>query len=165
MNLYGQDMDDTVSPYEAALAWTVALDEGRDFIGRAALEAQKAAGAPRQMVGLVMDEKGVLRHGQKVLTAARRGRDPVRHVLADAGQGDRLRARAGRRHAAGQRRRARRHPRHAKCRCAWCKFPFVRDGQPQDGVLMSAPDTAARASLHYAATFPARPAAATGAHP
>jgi len=74
MNLYGQDMDDTVSPFEAALAWTVALDsnaagDARDFIGRAALEAQQAAGVPRQMIGLVMDEKGVLRHGQKVLTA------------------------------------------------------------------------------------------------
>ena len=34
MNLYGQDMDETVSPYEAALGWTVALDEGRDFVGR-----------------------------------------------------------------------------------------------------------------------------------
>ncbi len=62
-------MDDSVSPLEAALAWTVALDAGRDFIGRAALEAQQAAGVPRQMIGLVMDEKGVLRHGQKVLTA------------------------------------------------------------------------------------------------
>ncbi len=69
MNLYGQDMDESVSPYEAALAWTVALDEGRDFNGRAVLEKQAAGGAPRQMVGLVMDEKGVLRHGQKVLTA------------------------------------------------------------------------------------------------
>jgi aminomethyltransferase len=69
MALYGQDMDETVSPYEAALAWTVALDEGRDFTGRAALEAQKAAGVPRQMVGLVMDAKGVLRHGQAVQTA------------------------------------------------------------------------------------------------
>jgi len=74
MNLYGQDMDDTVSPYEAALAWTVALDadaagQPRDFVGRAALEAQQAAGVPRQMIGLVMDDKGVLRHGQKVLTA------------------------------------------------------------------------------------------------
>jgi aminomethyltransferase len=68
MNLYGQDMDETVSPFEAALAWTVALDEGRDFIGRRALEKQKANGVPRQMIGLVMDEKGVLRHGQKVLT-------------------------------------------------------------------------------------------------
>ncbi len=75
MNLYGQDMDETVTPYEAGLAWTVALDaQGdagpRDFIGRAALEAQQATGVSRCMVGLVMDEKGVLRHGQTVLTAA-----------------------------------------------------------------------------------------------
>ena len=69
MNLYGQDMDDTVSPFEAALAWTVVLDDGRDFIGRSALQAQQAAGSARQMIGLVMDDKGVLRHGQKVLTA------------------------------------------------------------------------------------------------
>src|SRR6476659_2517195 len=69
MNLYGQDMDDSITPYEAGLAWTVALDEGRAFIGRPVLEAQKASGAPRQMVGLVMDDKGVLRHGQAVLTA------------------------------------------------------------------------------------------------
>jgi len=69
MNLYGQDMDETVSPYEAALAWTITLDEGRAFTGRDVLEKQKAEGAPRQMIGLVMDEKGVLRHGQKVLTA------------------------------------------------------------------------------------------------
>ncbi|HZH42715.1 MAG TPA: glycine cleavage system aminomethyltransferase GcvT, partial [Lysobacter sp.] len=69
MALYGQDMDESITPYEAALAWTVALDEGRDFIGRGALEAQKAAGTPRQMIGLVMDEKGVLRHGQRVITA------------------------------------------------------------------------------------------------
>ncbi|MGH8088591.1 MAG: glycine cleavage system aminomethyltransferase GcvT, partial [Stenotrophomonas sp.] len=73
MNLYGQDMDETISPFEAALAWTVALDEGRDFIGRDVLEAQKAAGNARQMIGLVMDEKGVLRHGQVVLTAGGEG--------------------------------------------------------------------------------------------
>src|SRR5690606_19895191 len=70
MNLYGQDMDEAVTPLESALGWTVAFDEGRDFIGRAALEAQKAGGVPRQMIALVMDDKGVLRHGQKVLTAA-----------------------------------------------------------------------------------------------
>jgi len=69
MNLYGQDMDESTTPYEAALGWTVVLDEGRDFIGRAALEAQREAGVPRQLVGLVMDERGVLRHGQAVLTA------------------------------------------------------------------------------------------------
>ena len=73
MNLYGQDMDEDVSPYEAGLAWTVAMDEGRDFVGRAALEQQLADGVARQTVGLVMDEKGVLRHGQKVLTDAGEG--------------------------------------------------------------------------------------------
>jgi len=69
MNLYGQDMDETVTPWEAGLAWTVALDGGRDFIGRAALEEQKGEGIKRVMVGLVMDDKGVLRHGQRVVTA------------------------------------------------------------------------------------------------
>lgn len=69
MNLYGQDMDETVTPWEANLGWTVSLDEGRDFIGRSVLEQQKAAGDHGVMVGIVMDEKGVLRHGQRVVTA------------------------------------------------------------------------------------------------
>ncbi|MEO7433326.1 MAG: glycine cleavage system aminomethyltransferase GcvT, partial [Dokdonella sp.] len=68
MNLYGQDMDETVTPWEANLGWTVSLDEGRAFIGRDVLERQKAEGAKRVMVGLVMDDKGVLRHGQRVVT-------------------------------------------------------------------------------------------------
>jgi aminomethyltransferase len=69
MNLYGQDMDESTTPFEAGLAWTVVMGaEGeRDFIGRAALAAQLSAGVPRELVGLVMDEKGVLRHGQKVI--------------------------------------------------------------------------------------------------
>src|SRR5207342_3059896 len=50
-----------------------ARDEGRDFIGRAALEKQQAAGVPRQTIGLVLDDKGVLRHGQAVYTAAGEG--------------------------------------------------------------------------------------------
>lgn len=71
MNLYGQDMDDDTSPLEANLAWTVALEPAdRQFIGRAALEALRAAGVARALVGLVMDDKGVLRHGQRVVTAA-----------------------------------------------------------------------------------------------
>ena len=68
MNLYGQDMDEEVSPWEANLGWTIALDAGRDFIGRNALEQQQAAGIGRVMIGLVMDDKGVLRHGQRVAT-------------------------------------------------------------------------------------------------
>lgn len=69
MNLYGQDMDETVSPLAANMGWTIAWEpQDRDFIGRSALEAQKAAGT-MQLVGLVMEQKGVLRHGQKVVTA------------------------------------------------------------------------------------------------
>jgi aminomethyltransferase len=71
MNLYGQDMDDQTSPLEANLAWTVAFDPAeREFIGRPALDAQRAAGVERALVGLLMDDKGVLRHGQRVVTAA-----------------------------------------------------------------------------------------------
>ena len=73
LNLYGQDMDETVTPLEAGLGWTVAMKDDRDFIGRAALEKQKAGGVPWRLVGLVLDGKGVLRHGQTVLTDAGEG--------------------------------------------------------------------------------------------
>jgi len=64
MNLYGQDMDETVSPLEAGLAWTVDLASPRDFIGKAALVAHPPA---RQLVGLVLiDKGGVLRAHQTV---------------------------------------------------------------------------------------------------
>ncbi len=67
MNLYGQDMDESISPLEANMGWTIAWEPaGRDFIGRAALEAQRAAGVPRRLVGLVLEERGVLRAHQKV---------------------------------------------------------------------------------------------------
>jgi len=69
MNLYGQDMDEVTSPLEANLTWTIAFDPtDRNFIGRDALQAQRDAGVRRVLVGLVMDEKGVLRHGQRVVT-------------------------------------------------------------------------------------------------
>ena len=68
MNLYGADMDEAVSPLESGLEWTVAWNPPeRDFIGRAALSAQKAQGVPRRLVGLVLEDKGVLRNHQKVL--------------------------------------------------------------------------------------------------
>jgi aminomethyltransferase len=67
MNLYGQDMDEDISPYEAGLKWTVDLkDPARDFIGKAAL----AATPPRnQFAGLLLQERGVLRAHQKVITS------------------------------------------------------------------------------------------------
>lgn len=67
MNLYGSDMDESSTPLESGLAWTVAMKDERDFIGRQALEAQKAAGVPRKMVGLVLEGRGVLRGHQTVL--------------------------------------------------------------------------------------------------
>jgi len=66
MNLYGNDMDETVTPLESGLAWTVALEGTRDFVGKAALEAQRAAGPPRKLAGLLLLERGVLRSHQKV---------------------------------------------------------------------------------------------------
>jgi aminomethyltransferase len=68
MNLYGNDMDENVSPLESGLTWTVAFDPPeRDFVGRSALEAQRAQGVPRKLVGLVLEERGVLRGHQKVV--------------------------------------------------------------------------------------------------
>ncbi|MGI2257887.1 glycine cleavage system aminomethyltransferase GcvT [Shewanella sp. GXUN23E] len=66
MNLYGQDMDETVNPLAANMGWTIAWEPAdRDFIGREALTAIKAAGS-EQLVGLVMETKGVLRQGMTV---------------------------------------------------------------------------------------------------
>jgi len=67
MNLYGQDMDESVSPLCANMAWTLVFNvEGRDFIGRKALEAQRQAGNLPKLVGLVLEERGVLRAHQTV---------------------------------------------------------------------------------------------------
>ena len=65
MNLYGQDMDESVSPLDAGLAWTVDLDSARDFVGKPALLAQPQQ---KQFLGLVLLDKGVLRAHQKVAT-------------------------------------------------------------------------------------------------
>ncbi|WP_293760353.1 glycine cleavage system aminomethyltransferase GcvT [uncultured Aquitalea sp.] len=68
MNLYGHDMDETVSPLQAGMGWTIAWEPAdRNFIGRKALEAQKAAGVPMKQVGLVLEGRGVLREGQTVV--------------------------------------------------------------------------------------------------
>jgi len=68
MNLYGADMDETVTPLESALNWTVAWEPTeRDFIGRQALESQRQQGIKHKLVGLVLQDKGVLRNHQKVV--------------------------------------------------------------------------------------------------
>ncbi len=73
MNLYGSDMDETVTPLESGLAWTVALEGNRDFVGKAALEKQRAAGPARKLTGLVLMDRGVLRSHQRVHSAAGEG--------------------------------------------------------------------------------------------
>ena len=71
MNLYGQDMDEQVSPLDSGLAWTVDLKAPREFIGRASLEAN---GQRRQLAGLLLiDAGGVLRAHQQVRTAKGEG--------------------------------------------------------------------------------------------
>ena len=129
MNLYGQDMDEDVTPFEAALGWTVSLDEGRDFIGRAALEAQQAAGTARQMIGLVMDEKGVLRHGQKVLTANGEG-----EILSGTFSPTIGKAIAFARVPAGEPGEVRVDIRGKEVPVRVVKFPFVRDNTVQPGI-------------------------------
>jgi len=66
MNLYGQDMDENVSPLDAGLAWTVDLAGPRDFVGKAALIT---GGQRMQFLGLLLDGRGVLRAHQKVISA------------------------------------------------------------------------------------------------
>jgi len=66
MNLYGQDMDESTTPFETGLAWTVDLKAARDFIGKSALQN---AAAQRHALGLVLIDKGVMRGRQKVTTA------------------------------------------------------------------------------------------------
>jgi aminomethyltransferase len=70
MNLYGQDMDEGVTPLESGLGWTVDLKSPRDFIGKKALVESRP---DRKLVGLVLRERGVLRAHQKVIATQGNG--------------------------------------------------------------------------------------------
>ena len=68
MNLYGTDMDETISPLIAGLGWTIAWEpQERQFIGRDVIQKEKAAGVKQKFVGLILEDKGVLRGHQKVI--------------------------------------------------------------------------------------------------
>jgi aminomethyltransferase len=74
MNLYGNDMDESQNPLESGLSWTVSFENpARDFIGRKALEALKGAGLQKKFVALLLEDRGVLRGHQKVVSAAGEG--------------------------------------------------------------------------------------------
>jgi aminomethyltransferase len=70
MNLYGNDMDESTHPFESGLAWTVVMEAGtartRHFIGQEALEIIKTEGSARKLVGLLLEDRGVLRSHQQV---------------------------------------------------------------------------------------------------
>ncbi len=72
MALYGNDIDDTVTPWEADLAWIVKMKKG-EFIGREELERQKREGVARKLVGFEMVDRGIARHGYRARTSSGSG--------------------------------------------------------------------------------------------
>jgi aminomethyltransferase len=130
MNLYGQDMDESVSPLESALGWTVAMKDGREFIGRAALQAQRDSGLQRRLVGLVLEDKGILRLGQTVTTAEGSG------ITTSGGFAPTLeRAIAFARIPMGTAMECTVDVRGKQLKARIVKPPFVRNGQACEGVL------------------------------
>jgi aminomethyltransferase len=67
MALYGHEIDETTTPFEAGLDWVVKLDKG-EFLGRDALVARKAAGVERRLVGFEIAGRGIARQGHGVVT-------------------------------------------------------------------------------------------------
>jgi len=72
MPLYGNELDRTTNPFEANLGRVVKLDKANDFVGRTALEKVAAGGPARRLVGLVMEGRGIARHGYPVHAGERR---------------------------------------------------------------------------------------------
>lgn len=130
MNLYGQDMDESVTPLESALSWTVAMKDDRLFIGREALAAQKQSGLKRKLVGLVLQDRGVLRAGQVVRV------DEGEGVTTSGGFAPTLeRAIAFARIPVGESRECTVDVRGKLLAARIVKPPFVRNGKACDGVL------------------------------
>jgi aminomethyltransferase len=69
--LYGNDIDDDHTPLEAGLGWIVKMDKA-EFVGKAALEAQKREGVKRKLVGFELSEPGVPRHGYPIVADRQR---------------------------------------------------------------------------------------------
>jgi aminomethyltransferase len=65
--LYGNDIDDTTSPLEAGLGWITKFVDGKDFIDREFLAKQKADGLSRKLIRFELTERGIPRHGYKIV--------------------------------------------------------------------------------------------------
>jgi aminomethyltransferase len=70
MALYGHEIDDTTTPWEADLGWTVKLEAG-DFVGKDVLVRQKEAGIERRLVGFEVEGRGIARDGHEVFEGER----------------------------------------------------------------------------------------------
>ena len=123
MNLYGQDMDETVSPLESGLSWTVDLGAERDFVGKSTLLGSHPT---RQLIGLVLLDRGVLRAHQKVFSAQGTGEITSGTFSPVLGQSIAL-ARLPRRVSVGDTVEVEVREKLLKARVV--KPPFVRDGK------------------------------------
>ncbi|MEP6639099.1 MAG: glycine cleavage system aminomethyltransferase GcvT [Chloroflexota bacterium] len=72
MPLYGNELDRDTNPYEANLGRVVKLDKPGDFVGRAALEKVAQDGPAKRLVGLIIEGRGIARHGHPVWSGERR---------------------------------------------------------------------------------------------
>jgi aminomethyltransferase len=128
MNLYGSDMDETISPLEAGLGWTIAWEpEDRQFIGRGPLNEMRANKERRQFAGLVLEGKGVLRDHMRVVVE---GRDDGE--ITSGGFSPTLqRSIAMARLPAGDYERAQVDVRGRLLGVRVVKMPFVRNGKAQ----------------------------------
>ncbi len=128
MNLYGTDMDESISPLEAGLGWTIAWDpEDRDFIGREALEAKKADPKRQRFIGLLLEDKGVLRNHQRIVVEGIGDGE-----ITSGGYSPTIgRSRALARAPAGDYERAQVDVRGKLLNVRVVRTPFVRNGQIQ----------------------------------
>lgn len=78
MNLYGSDMDESVTPLESNMGWTLAFSDDRDFVGKGSLCKQLDGGVTQSLIGLIMTDKGVLRSGYPVFL----GDSPVGNITS-----------------------------------------------------------------------------------
>jgi aminomethyltransferase len=126
MHLYGTDMDETVTPLESGLGWTIAWEpDDRDFIGRAALEDRRRSGRLRRFAGLLLEDRGVLRNHQRVVVD---GKDDGE--ITSGGFSPTLgRSIAMARLPAGEETRARVEVRNRLLDVRIVTLPFVRHGQ------------------------------------
>ena len=123
MNLYGNDMDETVTPLESGLAWTVVLEGQRDFIGkRRAREPARRGRRPRAHRTAARGSRRAARAPESLRGRRRRRRGHERNVLADARALDRARAPPG----TGRRGRVEVDIRGKRVPASIVKPPFVR---------------------------------------